>query len=83
MVCRTVVTAWLRQRHHIRDLEPFGSGTVDPEDSDTLLSEDAEVNPSEMLLAALGRRLSRPIQRYRPLPLRAPDGKVCSEQRLR
>ncbi len=64
LACRTVATARLRQRHHIRDLEPFGSGagSVDPTASESLLGEDEEPHPSEMLLAALGACLTVSIQ---------------------
>ena len=70
--CRTVATAQLRQRHHIRDLEPIGSGAAQDAD-DTLLSEDQEPHPSEMLLAALGACLTVGIQANavaRGMPLR-------------
>ena len=59
--CRTVATSQLRQRHHIRDLEPLGSGAAQEAD-ETLLSEDEEPHPSEMLLAALGACLTVSIQ---------------------
>lgn len=59
--CRTVATAQLRQRHHIRDLEPLGSG-ADQAGDETLLGEDEEPHPSEMLLAALGACLTVSIQ---------------------
>ncbi len=73
LACKTVATARLRQRHHIRDLEPFGSGAGSKE-SETLLSEDEEPHPSEMLLAALGACLTIGIQANavaRGIPLRA------------
>ena len=75
LACRTVATARLRQRHHIRDLEPFGSGagSVDPTASESLLGEDEEPHPSEMLLAALGACLTVSIQANavgRGIPLR-------------
>ena len=72
LACRTVATARLRQRHHIRDLEPFGSGAGSAE-LDTLLGEDEEPHPSEMLLAALGACLTASIQAHaggRGIPLR-------------
>lgn len=59
--CRTVATAQLRQRHHIRDLEPLGSGAAQAAD-ESLLGEDEEPHPSEMLLAALGACLTVSIQ---------------------
>ena len=59
--CRTVATTQLRQRHHIRDLSPMGSGAAQVTD-ETLLSEDEEPHPSEMLLAALGACLTVSIQ---------------------
>ena len=59
--CRTVATTKLRQRHHIRDLSPMGSGAAQVTD-ETLLSEDEEPHPSEMLLAALGACLTVSIQ---------------------
>ena len=70
--CRTVATTQLRQRHHIRDLEPMGSGAAQVIDG-TLLSEDEEPHPSEMLLAALGACLTVSIQANavaRGIPLR-------------
>ena len=70
--CRTVATTQLRQRHHIRDLDPIGSGAAQDAD-DTLLSEDQEPHPSEMLLAALGACLTVSIQANavaRGMPLR-------------
>ncbi len=73
LACRTVATARLRQRHHVRDLEPFGSGAGTAV-SETLLSEDEEPHPSEMLLAALGACLTIGIQANavaRGIPLRA------------
>lgn len=75
LACRTVATARLRQRHHIRDLEPFGSGagSGDPSASETLLGEDEEPHPSEMLLAALGACLTVSVQANavgRGIPLR-------------
>ncbi len=75
LACRTVATARLRQRHHIRDLEPFGSGagSVDPTAPESLLGEDEEPHPSEMLLAALGACLTVSIQANavgRGIPLR-------------
>jgi uncharacterized OsmC-like protein len=59
--CRTVATGRLRQRHHIRDLEPTGSRSS-LDQPGTLLNEDDEPHPSEMLLAALGACLSASIQ---------------------
>ncbi|WP_165359666.1 OsmC family protein [Lichenibacterium minor] len=73
LACRTVATARLRQRHHVRHLEPFGSGTAEPAEEGTLLSEDEEPHPSEMLLAALGACLTVSIQANavaRGIPLR-------------
>ena len=70
--CRTVATTQLRQRHHIRDLEPIGSGAAQDAD-DTLLSEEQDPHPSEMLLAALGACLTVSIQANavaRGIPLR-------------
>ncbi len=75
LTCRTVATSRLRQRHHIRDLKPFGSGagSVDSTASETLLGEDEEPHPSEMLLAALGACLTVSVQANavaRGIPLR-------------
>ena len=70
--CRTVATGRMRQRHHIRDLEPIGSG-ANRADPASLLSEDEEPHPSEMLLAALGACLTASIQANavaRGIPLR-------------
>ncbi len=70
--CRTVATTQLRQRHHIRDLAPMGSGAAQDAD-DTLLSEEEDPHPSEMLLAALGACLTVSIQANavaRGIPLR-------------
>ena len=71
--CRTVAAGRLRQLHHIRDLEPIGSGSG-PAGTATLLNEDDEPHPSEMLLAALGACLSASIQAgavARGIPVRA------------
>lgn len=57
--CRTVATGRFGQRHHIRDLAPLGAGGVEP---GSLLREDEEPHPSEMLLAALGACLTVSIQ---------------------
>ena len=68
--CRTIATGRFRQRHHIRDLEPLGSTATEPT---TLLREDDEPHPSEMLLAALGACLTASIQANavaRAIPLR-------------
>ncbi|WP_237481846.1 OsmC family protein [Lichenibacterium dinghuense] len=73
LACRTVATTRLRQRHHVRHLEPFGSGTAEAAEDGTLLSEDEEPHPSEMLLAALGACLTVGIQANavaRGIPLR-------------
>ena len=59
--CRTVATGRLRQRHHIRDLEPIG-GEPEPEGAASLLREDSEPHPFEMLLSAIGACLSIGIQ---------------------
>ena len=59
--CRTVATGRLGQRHHIRDLDPIG-GADQTSDPATLLVEDDQPHPSEMLLAALGACLSASIQ---------------------
>ncbi|RYC29082.1 OsmC family peroxiredoxin [Lichenibacterium minor] len=70
--CRTIATTQLRQRHHIRDLAPMGSGAAQAGD-ETLLSEEQEPHPSEMLLAALGACLTVGIQANavaRGIPLR-------------
>lgn len=72
MRCRTVATERLRHRHHIRDLEPIGSGANAAEPS-SLLSADEEPHPCEMLLAALGACLTISIQANavaRGIPLR-------------
>ncbi len=68
--CRTVATGRFRQRHHIRGLEPLGSTATEPA---TLLREDDEPHPSEMLLAALGACLTASIQANavaRAIPMR-------------
>lgn len=70
--CRTVATTQHRQRHHIRDLAPMGSGAAQESDQ-SLLGEDDEPHPSEMLLAALGACLTVGIQANavaRGIPLR-------------
>lgn len=70
--CRTVATGRFRQRHHIRDLAPIGSG-IDAAEHPSLLTEDVEPNASEMLLAALGACLTTTIQANavaRAIPLR-------------
>ena len=59
--CRAVATVQLRQCHHNRDLEPIGGAAVQDPD-DTLLSEDREPHPSEILLAALSACLTVSIQ---------------------
>ena len=59
--CRTVATGRLQQRHHIRDLAPIG-GEPDVGESSSLLREDNEPHPSEMLLSAIGACLSIGIQ---------------------
>ena len=70
--CRTVATGRFGQRHHIRDLAPLGGGANDAEPA-SLLREDEEPHPSEMLLAALGACLAGSIQANavaRGVPLR-------------
>ena len=70
--CRTVAMGRLRQQHHIRNLEPIGSG-AGMDGSATLLSQDDEPHPSEMLLASLGACLTASIQANavaRGIPLR-------------
>ena len=72
LACKTVATARLRQRHHIRDLPPIGSGAGSPA-SESLLAEEEEPHPSEMLLAALGACVTASIQANavaRGIPLR-------------
>lgn len=72
LTCRTVATARLRQRHHIRHLPPIGSGAASPA-SETLLAEEEEPHPSEMLLAALGACVTASVQAnavVRGIPLR-------------
>ena len=59
--CRTVATGRFGQRHHIRDLDPIGAGAGDAEPG-SLLREDEEPHPSEMLLAARGACLAISIQ---------------------
>lgn len=59
--CRTVALGRFQQRHHIRDLPPIEGGSSEADPS-TLLSEDVEPHPSEMLLAALGSCLAISIQ---------------------
>ncbi len=61
LACRTVATGRLRQRHHIRDLEPIGGEQEGGEDP-SLLREDSEPHPFEMLLSAIGACLSIGIQ---------------------
>ena len=59
--CRTVAAGRFGQRHHVRDLQPIKDAghRADPE---TLLVEDEQPHPSEMLLVALGACLSASIQ---------------------
>lgn len=59
--CRTVATGRFGQSHHIRDLNPIG-GAGHRAAPATLLVEDEQPHPSEMLLAALGACLSASIQ---------------------
>ena len=61
LACRTVATGRLQQRHHIRDLEPIGGGSEVGEQP-SLLREDSEPHPFEMLLSAIGACLSIGIQ---------------------
>ncbi len=61
LACRTVATGRLQQRHHIRDLEPIGGGP-DVDEQPSLLREDSEPHPFEMLLSAIGACLSIGIQ---------------------
>ena len=61
LACRTVATGRLQQRHHIRDLEPIGGGS-EVGDHSSLLREDSEPHPFEMLLSAIGACLSIGIQ---------------------
>ena len=61
LACRTVATGRLQQRHHIRDLEPIGGGP-DLGEHPSLLREDSEPHPFEMLLSAIGACLSIGIQ---------------------
>ena len=61
LACRTVATGRLQQRHHIRDLQPIG-GRTDGEEQPSLLREDSEPHPFEMLLSAIGACLSIGIQ---------------------
>ena len=70
--CRTVATGRLRQRHHIRHLKPLGTAARE-NGASSLLHEDEEPHPSEMLLAALGACLTAGIQATavaRGIPLR-------------
>lgn len=70
--CRTIATGRFRQRHHIRDLAPIASG-IDAGEQPSLLAEDVEPHPSEMLLTALGACLTTTIQANavaRDIPLR-------------
>ncbi|WP_237480734.1 OsmC family protein [Lichenibacterium dinghuense] len=76
--CRTVATGRFGQRHHIRDLPAIVGGSASL-DSPTLLDDDVEPHPSEMLLAALNACLSVSIQANavaRGIPVRALE--VCS-----
>ena len=57
--CLTVATGRFRQRHHVRDLPPFGERPA--EDPSALLGDALEPNASECLLAALGSCLSAGI----------------------
>ena len=59
--CRTVAVGRFGQRHHIRDLEPIGDAGHHASPA-TLLVEDEQPHPSEMLLVALGACLSASIQ---------------------
>lgn len=59
--CRTVATSRFRQRHHIRDLQPLGA-EASAADQGSILSDDEEPHPSEMLLAALGACLAVSVQ---------------------
>lgn len=72
LACRTVATARLRQRHHIRDLPPVGSGAGSSA-PETFLAEEEEPHPSEMLLAALGACITASVKANavaRGIPLR-------------
>jgi uncharacterized OsmC-like protein len=69
--CRTEATGRFSQKHHVRDLAPFGGGS-DVEGL-SLLNDDTMPSPSEALLAALGSCLSVSIQANaaaRAIPIR-------------
>lgn len=73
LVCRTIATGRFGQRHHIRDLPPIMAGSP-AADAPTLLSEDIEPHPSEMLLAALNACLTVSVQANalaRSIPVRS------------
>jgi uncharacterized OsmC-like protein len=53
--CRTESTGRFRQRHHVRNLPPFGDG---PDVSADPLGDDTKPSPPEALLAALGSCLA-------------------------
>ena len=69
--CRTEATGRFSQKHHVRDLMPFGGGG--DADALSLLNDDMMPSPSESLLAALGSCLSVSIQANaaaRAIPIR-------------
>jgi uncharacterized OsmC-like protein len=68
--CRTESTGYFRQRHHVRDLPPFGEGTDVPAEPE---GDDGKPSPPEALLAALGSCLSVAIHAAaiaRSIPIR-------------
>ena len=73
LVCRTVATGRFGHRHHIRHLPPIVEN-IAALDAPTLLSEDIEPHPSEMLLAALNACLIVSLQANalaRSIPVRS------------
>jgi uncharacterized OsmC-like protein len=68
--CRTESTGYFSQRHHVRDLAPFGEGAkvrIEPE------TDEKKPSPPEALLAALGSCLSVAIHAAaiaRSIPIR-------------
>jgi uncharacterized OsmC-like protein len=69
--CWTEATGRFSQKHHIRDLTPFGGGS--DVEALSLLNDDTMPSPSEALLAALGSCLSVSIQANaaaRAIPIR-------------
>lgn len=73
--CRTEAIGRFHQRHHVRDLPPFGGLEREAEPS-SLLDEETSPSPSESLLAALGSCLAISIHAgavARSIPIRHLD----------